>query len=77
VIGHEGTIKKLVPLFLALLQDEIPEVRLNVVSKIGEVNTVVGIEVLSSQLLPAIVGLARYRMWRVRHAVIQHIPTLA
>jgi serine/threonine-protein phosphatase 2A regulatory subunit A len=35
VVGHDGTISKLVPLFLVLLQDEIPEVRLNVVSKIG------------------------------------------
>jgi len=77
VVGHAGTIAKLVPLFLVLLQDEVPEVRLNVVSKIGQVNTVVGIQVLSERLLPAIVGLARYRMWRVRHAVIQHIPTLA
>merc|ERR1711935_811192 len=58
VVGGEGTIAKLVPLFLVLLQDEVPEVRLNVVSKIGQVNTVVGIQVLSERLLPAIVGLA-------------------
>jgi len=77
VVGQEHTISKLVPLFLVLLQDEIPEVRLNVVSKIGVVNEVVGIQVLQQNLLPAIVDLARYRTWRVRHAVIEHMPVLA
>ena len=40
------------------LDDEDPEVRLNVISKLGEVYEVIGLEVLSQSLLPAIAQLA-------------------
>ncbi|KAI7044906.1 protein phosphatase PP2A regulatory subunit A, partial [Hortaea werneckii] len=41
------------------------------------VNEVIGIELLSQSLLPAIVQLAEDKNWRVRLAIIQHIPLLA
>jgi serine/threonine-protein phosphatase 2A regulatory subunit A len=38
---------------------------------------VIGIELLSESLLPAIVELAEDKSWRVRQAIIQYIPLLA
>lgn len=38
---------------------------------------VIGIELLSQSLLPAIVQLAEDKQWRVRLAIIQHLPLLA
>lgn len=38
---------------------------------------VIGIELLSQSLLPAIVELAEDRQWRVRLAIIEYIPLLA
>ena len=38
---------------------------------------VIGIEWLSQSLLPAIVELAEDKQWRVRLAIIEHIPLLA
>jgi len=38
---------------------------------------VIGIELLSQSLLPAIVELAEDKQWRVRLAIIEHIPLLA
>jgi serine/threonine-protein phosphatase 2A regulatory subunit A len=38
---------------------------------------VIGIELLSENLLPAIVELAEDKSWRVRQAIIQYIPLLA
>jgi len=38
---------------------------------------VVGIEMLSQSLLPAIVELAEDRQWRVRLAIIEYVPLLA
>lgn len=38
---------------------------------------VIGIELLSQSLLPAIVHLAEDRQWRVRLAIIEYIPLLA
>jgi serine/threonine-protein phosphatase 2A regulatory subunit A len=38
LLGREPTIEHLLPLFLHLLKDEFPEVRLNVISKLETVN---------------------------------------
>jgi serine/threonine-protein phosphatase 2A regulatory subunit A len=38
---------------------------------------VIGIELLSQSLLPAIVELAEDKQWRVRLAIIENIPLLA
>ena len=38
LLGKETTIEHLLPLFLQLLKDEFPEVRLNIISKLETVN---------------------------------------
>ena len=65
------------PLFLAQLKDECPEVRLNIISNLDCVNNVIGIKQLSQSLLPAIVELAEDTKWRVRLAIIEYMPLLA
>lgn len=98
LLGKEATIEHLLPLFLQLLKDEFPDVRLNIISKLEQVNAgallsplrscgrmetelhvfaVIGIELLSKALLPAIVELAEDKQWRVRQAIIEYIPLLA
>src|SRR5688572_19743083 len=77
VFGKENTIEHLLDLFLQLLKDDFPEVRLNIISKLDEVNKVIGVEMLAQSLLPAIVELAEDRQWRVRLAIIEYIPLLA
>jgi len=52
-------------------------VRLHLISKLESVNKVIGIDLLSQSLLPAIVELAEDRQWRVRLAIIEYIPLLA
>jgi len=52
-------------------------VRLNIISKLDAVNRVIGIELLSQSLLPAIMELAEDKQWRVRLAIIEYIPLLA
>ena len=42
-----------------------------------KVNTVIGIELLAQSLLPAIEELAEDKHWRVRLAILEHIPLLA
>ena len=41
------------------------------------VHAVIGIDLLSQSLLPAIVELAEDKSWRVRQAIIEYIPLLA
>jgi len=77
LFGKENTIENLLELFLHLLKDDFPDVRLNIISKLDSVNKVIGIEPLSQSLLPAIVELAEDRQWRVRLAIIEYIPLLA
>jgi serine/threonine-protein phosphatase 2A regulatory subunit A len=40
VLGKQATIEHLVPIFLTLLKDSNPDVRLNVISKLDQVNQV-------------------------------------
>ncbi|XP_042815409.1 serine/threonine-protein phosphatase 2A 65 kDa regulatory subunit A beta isoform isoform X4 [Panthera tigris] len=77
ILGKENTIEHLLPLFLAQLKDECPEVRLNIISNLDCVNEVIGIRQLSQSLLPAIVELAEDAKWRVRLAIIEYMPLLA
>lgn len=39
LLGKESTIEHLLPLFLQLLKDDFPEVRLNIISKLETVNS--------------------------------------
>lgn len=50
--------------------------RLNIISSLDTVNAVIGVDLLSQSLLPAIVDLAEDPKWRVRLAIIEHIPML-
>ncbi|XP_024200380.2 serine/threonine-protein phosphatase 2A 65 kDa regulatory subunit A beta isoform [Rosa chinensis] len=85
VLGKDATIEQLLPIFLSLLKDEFPDVRLNIISKLDQVEQFlviylvqgIGIDLLSQSLLPAIVELAEDRHWRVRLAIIEYIPLLA
>nr|KAF6276440.1 protein phosphatase 2 scaffold subunit Aalpha [Pipistrellus kuhlii] len=46
ILGKDNTIEHLLPLFLAQLKDECPEVRLNIISNLDCVNEVIGIRQL-------------------------------
>lgn len=74
---YYSTIEHLLPMFLTQLKDEVPEVRLNIISNLDCVNEVIGIKQLSQTLLPAIVELAEDNKWRVRLAIIEYMPLLA
>ena len=76
LLGRARTIEHLLPLFLQLLKDDDSKVRLNIISKLAELNSVVGIELLSQSLLPAIVELASDKQWRVRLAIIEPVSKL-
>eukprot|EP01101_Sappina_pedata_P002069 TRINITY_DN12345_c0_g1_i1.p1 TRINITY_DN12345_c0_g1~~TRINITY_DN12345_c0_g1_i1.p1 ORF type:complete len:594 (-),score=240.19 TRINITY_DN12345_c0_g1_i1:57-1838(-) len=76
IIGREATLQHL-DMFLQLLRDDFPEVRLNVISNLESINKVVGIESITDSLLPAIMELAEDRQWRVRLSIIEYIPLLA
>lgn len=54
--------------------------RIPIFSKLGSDNyfcQVIGIDLLSQSLLPAIVELAEDKHWRVRLALIEYIPLLS
>lgn len=76
-LGKQPTITHLLPVFLSLLKDMYPDVRLNVFSNLDQVNQVIGVDLLAQNLLPALEELSEDKHWRVRLAVIEHIPLLA
>ena len=64
VFGKDGTTEGLLPIMLALLRDEDSEVRLRLISGLGKLNNVVGLDLLSQSLLPAVMDLAEDGKWR-------------
>ena len=64
ILGKGATIENLVPPVLLLLRDSVPEVRLNLISSLSGLNEVIGIDLLSQSLLPAVVDLAADGKWR-------------
>jgi serine/threonine-protein phosphatase 2A regulatory subunit A len=64
ILGKDATITHLVPPILLLLRDAASEVRLNLISSLESLNKVIGVDLLSQSLLPAIVDLAQDGKWR-------------
>ncbi|CAN0279730.1 unnamed protein product, partial [Hapterophycus canaliculatus] len=60
-----------------VLKSDLAKVRLNIISGLQAVNGVIGVQLLSASLLPAIIDLAEDKKWRVRLAIIEHTPVLA
>ncbi|KAJ8605443.1 hypothetical protein CTAYLR_003329 [Chrysophaeum taylorii] len=67
---------RVLPVLLGLLRDANSEVRLNVISNLASVHDVVGPDV-SKILVPAVADLSKDAKWRVRAAVIRHVPVVA
>lgn len=77
IFGAKLTVDYLINIYLLLMGDDTPEVRLKLISTLSELSAVVGIDVLSQSLLPSITDLSKDRQWRVRLAVIECMPILA
>ena len=52
VFGPSLTVDYLVNIFLHLIKDEVADVRLKLIGTLGELSSVMGIDVLSQSLLP-------------------------
>lgn len=63
-------------MFVCLSVSPAPQVRLNVISRLEVVNSVIGLAMLSQSLVPAILELASDKQWRVRLAIIEFMPLL-
>ncbi len=69
MLHKEAVFQHILPIFLQLLKDEQSDVRLNIISKLDSIHQVIGIELLSQSLLPAIIDLAGDKKWRCRLGV--------
>lgn len=72
-LGEEMATTHLVPLIVHFLRDDqIPEVRLNVLEKMGGLGT--WLESLAGTFLPVLMEMTQDRQWRVRKAIVGVIP---
>lgn len=77
IVGREKTIAHLVPLFLLLLRDTDSQVRLNLIGSLDLLEGTIEIDYLKDALLPCIQDLAVDSAWRIRFAIIEHLPLVA
>ena len=78
-IGEALTLQHLFPLYLGFLQDELVDVRLNILKRLGLIAEWIseGQDTVNVALIPAIVELSKDLQWRVRDAVLTTFPALA
>jgi serine/threonine-protein phosphatase 2A regulatory subunit A len=77
VLSNKDFLAHILPLFLLMLKDTHSQVRINLISRLEFVQPVLGEDTLAQALLPAVCQLALDPQWRVRLAIIQHVPRLA
>lgn len=77
IFGRQLTVDHLVNIFLQLIRDECPEVRLQLLNNLEYLSSSVGVEVVGQSLLPSIKDLGKDRQWRIRLAIINIMPDLA
>ncbi len=71
VIEQEASVAHILPIFLHLLKDEAPEVRLNLLKRLDDLKQVVNIEQLEAYLVPSLEDLAQEKSWRTKTQVIE------
>lgn len=77
VLPKQDVMDHVLPIYLLLLKDADPEVRLHIISQIDAVKEVLTPEHLAQSLCPAIRALAHDRKWRNRLGLVGHLPVLA
>ena len=65
-IGKANTTQHILPVFLLLLRDDNSEVRLNLFKRLDDLNSVIGIDELSTSLIPSLEELAKEKNWRMK-----------
>jgi len=77
IIGKKGTNDHILQLFLMLLRDEVPEVRVNLFKHLDDLTRVIDIDSLSQSLLPALNELSNDKNWRTRISAVEFLPFFA
>lgn len=78
ISSHLGRFDSIRSPYTVLLSfSQHAQVRLSVISRLNEVNAVIGLEHLAQSLLPAIDDLAENDEWRTRLAIIEYIPVVS
>jgi serine/threonine-protein phosphatase 2A regulatory subunit A len=93
LIGREDFFEHLLPLFLLFLRmycwvvlfvglrqfpgDNVADVRLNIISRLDFIHDLVGVDVFTQSLMPAVQSLASDPNWRVRLAIVENVPSVA
>ncbi|KAI6194293.1 Serine/threonine-protein phosphatase 2A 65 kDa regulatory subunit A beta isoform-like protein [Aphelenchoides besseyi] len=79
ILGQENTVTHLLLIFLSMLHDDTPEVRLNIISSLDKVSDVIGGNELQHSVLPAIIELAEDGKWlfAIREAANETLRRLA
>lgn len=66
LVGRRATEDVIVPVFLTLVKDESPDVRLALFKNLGALNSVLPLDSLNSSILPVFQELASDKNWRMR-----------
>jgi hypothetical protein len=64
---------EVLPIVVDLLQDDLAEVRLNMLEKIHKIGKVVGMELLVTSIQPMITSMSVDQKWRIRAGVFDKI----
>ncbi|CAG9319843.1 unnamed protein product [Blepharisma stoltei] len=76
IIGKQNTNQYIMSLFLDLLRDPSPEIRICLFNDLEGLSNVIGAESLAQSVMPAIQELSDDKQWRIRKKIAECIPLL-
>jgi len=71
ILDKNATNEHILPIFLALLRDESSDVRLNLFTRLDDLNHVIGLENLQQSIVPALKDLSEDKNWRIKLSVVE------
>ena len=71
IVGKDATSQYVLPIFLTMLSDTDQEVRISLFKRIVDLNSVIPIESLHTQVITSLTELFRDTKWRTKLSVIE------
>jgi len=75
--GKELSVKILLPIILKFLDDDVSDMRVNVLEKLDMLVECVGVKDVVDAILPRVLSMSKDSKWRVRKSVVENISQLA
>jgi serine/threonine-protein phosphatase 2A regulatory subunit A len=77
LIGKVKTNEFVFPIFLNMIKDESPDIRMALIKNLDRLHEVINIDIFVQSIIPSLLEIASNKSWRIRIQITESIPVLA